>query len=43
MRHLIKATAKNADKNLYPVNIIQPNLHSMMQKRGLPVRGEAYV
>ena len=43
MRHLIKATAKNADKNLYPVNKIQPNPHSMLQKRGLPNRGEAHV
>ena len=43
MRHLIKATAKNADKNLYPVKKIQPNPHSMLLKRGLPVRGEAYV
>lgn len=32
MPSLIKAAGKNADKNLYPVHKIQPNLHSKLRK-----------
>jgi len=32
MRHLIKATRKNADKNLYLVYKIHPNPYSILHK-----------